>query len=384
MAHDIFSEALALHKASQGKIEMHAKTPVTSMHDLARIYSPGVAAVSQLIAQDKEHARTHTFSGRTVAIVSDGSAILGLGNLGPYAALPVMEGKAAIMKSFAGIDAFPLCLDTQDTQEIIRTVQVLAPSFVGIILEDISAPRCFEIEESLKARLDIPVIHDDQHAVAIAVLAGLINSEKVLGHSLRDEPVVVLGAGAAGIATARLLHEAGFSDITLTDSKGIISPLREDLPPYKQELLTWTNKEKRSGDSVEVLRGARIVIGMSVGKTITEEMVQSMKPEAVIFALANPEPEIMPELALRAGVAIIATGRSDYSNQINNALVYPGLYRGLIDAGVRHVDRGLFQVLAEALAGCVPEPTREMIVPDLFHPDLVRRLSETVMRASVS
>jgi malate dehydrogenase (oxaloacetate-decarboxylating) len=315
--------------------------------------------------------------GNTVAVVSDGSAILGLGNLGPEAALPVMEGKCVLFKQFAGVDAFPICLDTQDSEEIIKAVKLIAPSFGGINLEDISAPRCFEIEERLKAELDIPVMHDDQHGTATVVLAGLINALQVAGLKKEAVKVVLNGSGAAGVAIAKLLLEYGFINITVCDSQGIISGDRPGLNPTKQELVRLTNLSGQTGSLADALIGADIFIGVSKGGVLSVEMVKTMSSQPIIFALANPVPEIMPDIAKNAGAFVVATGRSDFPNQINNVLAFPGIFRGALDNGVRQITDLMLISAAEALASCVVSPSVDKVLPGPFEPEI----SSSVARA---
>jgi malate dehydrogenase (oxaloacetate-decarboxylating) len=334
---DVYQQSLELHKNNRGKLEIKSKVPLNSRDDLSLAYTPGVSEVCRLIASDKSAALTHTMKGNMIAVVSDGSAILGLGNLGPEAAIPVMEGKCVLFKEFAGVDAFPICLATQDTEEIIKTVKFLAPSFGGINLEDISAPRCFEIEERLKAELNIPVMHDDQHGTALVVLAGLINATKLRGLTKDDAKILINGAGAAGLAITDLLLNYGFKDIVVCDSKGSIYEGRPDLNEAKIKYAKLTNQEKINQPLAEAIKGRDIFIGVSLGGVLSEEMVASMNERPIIFALANPTPEIMPEAAKRAGAFIVATGRSDYPNQLNNVLAFPGIFRGALDNKVQQI-----------------------------------------------
>lgn len=367
----IYDEALEFHKEYRGKIEVKSKIPLDSRETLSKAYSPGVAQVSIEIGKDKDLAREYTLKRNTVAVVSDGSAILGIGNLGPYAAIPVMEGKAAIFKEFAGVDAFPICLDTQDVEEIIKAVKQIAPVFGGINLEDISAPRCFEIEERLRAELPIPVMHDDQWGAATVALAGLINSLKLRGLDKSEAKVVLNGIGAAGVATARLMLAYGITHITFCDSKGIIHQGRTDLTKEKKELLDKSTARPDEGTLADAVQGAHVFIGLSVAGALTVEMVKTMAECPIIYGLANPIPEIMPELAKEAGAFIVATGRSDYPNQLNNSLVFPGLFKGALEENVKQFDITLFLSVAEKLAAYVQAPTVDMILPNMFDKGVV-------------
>lgn len=367
----IYEQALDFHKEYRGKLETKSKVPLDSREVLSKAYSPGVAQVSIEIGKDKNLAREYTLKRNTVAVVSDGSAILGIGNLGPYAAIPVMEGKAAIFKEFAGVDAFPICLDTQDTEEIIKAVKQIAPVFGGINLEDISAPRCFEIEERLRAELSIPVMHDDQWGAATVALAGLINSLKLRGLKKDEARVVLNGIGAAGVATARLLLAYGITHITFCDSKGIVHPTRTDLTKEKKELLDKSTARPETGTLTDAVKDAHIFIGLSVAGALTQDMVKSMAERPIIYGLANPIPEIMPELAKEAGAFIVATGRSDYPNQLNNSLVFPGLFKGALEENIKQFDITLFLSVAEKLAAYVKEPSAEMILPNMFDKGVV-------------
>jgi malate dehydrogenase (oxaloacetate-decarboxylating) len=371
-------KSLAIHKKLQGKIEMKSKASVKNKKDLSLYYTPGVGAVSSYLALHKDKLREYTMKGNTVAVVSDGSAVLGLGNIGPEGALPVMEGKAMLFKTLANIDAFPIVLSTQDTEEIIQTVKNIAPVFGGINLEDIAAPRCFEIEQRLKKILDIPVFHDDQHGTAMVVLAGMINAFKVAGKSLKKGTVVIAGAGAAGNAIANLLLKFGVGNLILIDSQGIISEKREDINAYKQMLATITNKEKLSGGVAEALRGADAFIGVSKGNTVTGEQVKSMAPKAIVFALANPIPEIMPDIAKEAGALVVATGRSDFANQINNSLGFPGIFRGALDNGVKDITDMMLLRAAKKLAALIEKPTAERIIPPPFDKRVVKAVASAI------
>jgi malate dehydrogenase (oxaloacetate-decarboxylating) len=363
---DLNAESLALHRTSGGKIGTSLKVSLDNKHDLSLAYTPGVAAVCTAIAADKSLAYTHTIKGKTIAVVSDGSAILGLGNLGPEAALPVMEGKCALFKKFAGVDAFPICLDTQDSEEIIKAVEQIAPVFGGINLEDIAAPRCFEIERRLQAELDIPVMHDDQHGTAAVVLAALINALKLRGSDKAEVKVVLSGAGAAGNAIARLLLGYGLKNIIACDRQGAIYAGRPGLDAEKESLAAITNQSKFQGSLAEVLVGADIFIGVSSAGLVSAEMVKTMAPQAIVFALANPLPEIMPAEAEAAGAFVVASGRSDFKNQINNVLIFPGVFRGALDNGVKHISDEMLVQAAENLAALVLDLSPDKILPDPF------------------
>lgn len=371
-------KALAKHKKLQGKISITPKAAVANKEDLSVFYTPGVGAVSSYLAQHKDEVRQYTMKNNTVAVVSDGSAVLGLGNIGPEGALPVMEGKCMLFKTLAGVDAFPLVLATQSVDEIVATVKHIAPVFGGINLEDIAAPKCFEVEAKLQKILDIPVFHDDQHGTALVVLAGLINACKVAKHNLKQSPVVINGAGAAGQAIARLLLLFGVRDIVMVDSRGIIGPKRRDLDSFKKELLKKTNPRKLEGDLTEALQGAAICIGVSKAGAITSEHIQGMAPRPIVFALANPIPEIMPEEAKRAGVYVMATGRSDFPNQINNSLGFPGIFRGALDHGVHQITEEMLVTAAQNLARLITRPTPEQIIPDNFDPRVVKAVAKAI------
>lgn len=370
--------SLALHKKLHGKIEVSPKHPLKTRDDWSMMYTPGVAAVSSHVAKNPKSARDYTIKRNTVAVISDGSAVLGLGNIGPLGALPVMEGKAAIFKAMADIDAWPIVLDTQEPEEIIRVVKAIAPGFGGINLEDIAAPKCFEIEARLKAELDIPVFHDDQHGTAIVVLAGLINASKVVKKKLIDLQVVIVGAGAAGRAITLLLLDAGLVDIIVTDSNGIIYDGRPGLTPIKKDLAKRTNPAKTSGDVLTAVTGADVIIGVSGPGTISKHHVEVMADSPIVFALANPIPEIKPEDAKQAGAAVVATGRSDYPNQINNSLVFPGIFRGALDAGVRDITDAMKLKAAHKIAGLVKQPTADEVIPSVNHPKLVATVKSAV------
>lgn len=370
--------SLVLHKKMHGKIGTLAKIPVKTRDDLSVAYTPGVGAVSSFLAQNKSKLRDYSIKRNTIAVVSDGSAVLGLGNIGPEGALPVMEGKALLFKSFGDVDAFPIVLATQDTEAIIATVKNIAPVFGGINLEDIAAPRCFEIERRLKAQLDIPVMHDDQHGTAMVVLAGLMNAAKVAKKKLATASVVVNGAGAAGTAVADLLYKHGVGDIVMLDSVGIISRERTDLNEEKKKLLSWTNKEGREGDLADALAGADIFLGLSKAGVLTSEHIKLMAKNPVVFAMANPVPEIMPEIATKAGACVVATGRSDYPNQINNVLGFPGIFRGALDHGVRDITDAMLIKAAKKLAALVAKPTAENIIPSPFDKRVVKAVASAI------
>ncbi len=363
---DIYEESLKLHKKHQGKLEIKSKFKVSNKHELSLAYSPGVAEVSSQIGKNKELAYSHTMKGNTIAVVSDGSAILGLGNLGAEAAIPVMEGKCILFKEFAGVDALPICLATQDVEEIVQTVKQIAPTFGGINLEDISAPRCFEVERRLKEELDIPVMHDDQHGTATVVLAGLINALRLKNKSEKEAKVIISGAGAAGTAIADLLHKYGFSEIIVIDSQGAIYAERKNLSAEKALLASYTNKHKKKGSLPELIVGADIFIGVSVAGALSISDIKRMAKDPVVFALANPSPEIMPDEAKSAGAYVVATGRSDYPNQINNVLVFPGVFRGALDNGVSDINDEMLQRAALNLANLVENLSPEEILPSVF------------------
>ena len=380
MSDDVYKKSLDLHKKYHGKLETVSKVKLDSKEVLSLAYSPGVAEVSREIARDPHLAREYTLKRNIIAIVSDGSSILGLGNLGALAAIPVMEGKAAILKEFAGVDAFPICLDTQDTEEIIKTVKQIAPVFGGINLEDISAPKCFEIEERLRRELDIPVMHDDQWGAATVTLAGIVNSLKLVEKNKENVRVVISGIGAAGIATARLLLIYGIKNVIFCDSKGIIHKDREDLTKEKLELLNASNLKPELGALSDAVRGADIFIGLSKGGVLSSDMVSSMAERAIIFALANPTPEIMPDVAVSAGAFIVATGRSDFPNQVNNSLVFPGAFKGMLDGNIPQFKIEMFSAIAEALAGHVVDLSKDKILPTMFEDGVVKVVSLTIQK----
>jgi len=365
-----------------GKVETALRCEVRDATDLSRAYSPGVAKVCTAIAENLSLVDTYTSRASTIAVVSDGTAVLGLGDIGPHAAMPVMEGKAMLFKHFGGLNAVPICLDTTDADQIVETVVALAPTFGGVNLEDISAPRCFEIEQRLKDRLDIPVFHDDQHGTAIVTLAGLMNGAKVLGRELADLRIVITGAGAAGVAITKVLQRAGVRDIVVCDRQGIIGSHRTDLPPHKRQLAATTNHRDLSGDVARALRGADVLIGVA-GGTVPEAAVSRMAKDAMIFALANPDPEVHPEIAARHA-AIVATGRSDYPNQINNVLAFPGIFKGALSVGATRITEGMKLAAAEAIAACVPDPTPGRVVPSPFDPAVVESVTRSVALAARS
>ena len=373
-------EAINRHRASRGKISIASKMKVETMEELSIAYTPGVAAVCLAIEKDKSESYALTNRGNTVAVVTDGSAVLGLGNIGAEAALPVMEGKSILFKGLADVDAFPICLGTQDNASIIQTVRNLAPCFGGINLEDIAAPRCFEIEESLQD-LGIPVFHDDQHGTSIVVLASIINALQVVGKSIGDAKFVFSGAGAGGVASTKLLLDYGARNIVLVDSQGIIHRNRTDLTPIKTEMLETTNPDNLEGDLATALRGADVFIGLSVGDTVTQDMVRGMSPDPIVLAAANPTPEIWPDAATEAGAKVVGTGRSDFPNQINNSLAFPGVFRGALDARATRITTRMKLAAAEALAGLVAEPTAENIIPWSLDPAVVPAVSHAVARA---
>ena len=373
-------KALMMHEQWQGKLETTAKASVNSREDLAIAYTPGVAEPCKVIAEDKDAAYTYTMKANTVAVVSDGSAVLGLGNIGALAAMPVMEGKSVLFKKFGGVNAVPICLDTQDTEEIIRTVVNIAPAFGGINLEDISAPRCFEIEERLKSLLDIPVFHDDQHGTAIVVLAGIINALKVTGKEKESVRIVINGAGSAGIAITKLLLTYGFRHIILCDSKGIISKSSPNLNAVKQQIAEVTNLDGLTGSLADALEGADIFVGVSAPGVVTKEMVSSMNKDSIIFALSNPVPEIMPDLAKEAGARVVGTGRSDFPNQVNNVVAFPGIFKGALEGRAPQITEEMKLAAARAIAGLIPdeELSEVNILPEAFDPRVADAVSEAV------
>ena len=376
----INEKALLLHEKWNGKLETASKCAIKTREDLALAYTPGVAEPCKVIAEDKEQAYKYTIKANTVAVVSDGSAVLGLGNIGPYAAMPVMEGKAVLFKEFGNVNAVPICLDTQDTEEIIKTVINIAPAFGGINLEDISAPRCFEIEERLKAALDIPIFHDDQHGTAIVVLAGIINGLKVTGKNKEDCRVVVNGAGSAGVAITKLLLTYGFKHITMCDKIGILSSDSEGLNWMQKQMTEVTNLEKKHGSLADALIGADIFVGVSAPNIVTAEMVSSMNKDAIIFAMANPVPEIMPDVAKAAGAKVVGTGRSDFPNQVNNVVAFPGIFKGALEGRATQITEEMKLAAANAIAGLVDEAdlNENNILPEAFDPRVADVVSKAV------
>lgn len=373
-------KALLMHEKWNGKLETVSKTPVKTREDLAIAYTPGVAEPCKVIAQDKEAAYKYTMKANTVAIVSDGSAVLGLGNIGPYAAMPVMEGKAVLFKEFGNVNAVPICLDTQDTEEIIKAVTYLAPGFGGINLEDISAPRCFEIEERLKEILDIPVFHDDQHGTAIVVLAGVINALKVVGKKKEDCRVVVNGAGSAGVAITKLLLTYGFPNIIMCDKVGIVSRDTEGLNWMQKKMTEVTNLNNETGSLADALKGADIFIGVSAPNIVTPKMVASMNRDSILFAMANPIPEIMPDVAKAAGARVVGTGRSDFPNQVNNVVAFPGIFKGALEGRATQITEEMKLAAAEAIAGLVPADklSDDNIMPEAFDPQVAEVVANAV------
>ena len=372
-------KALKMHEEWHGKIETCAKSHVNSREDLAIAYTPGVAEPCKVIARDPEAAYTYTMKSNTVAVVSDGSAVLGLGNIGALAAMPVMEGKAVLFKEFGGVNAVPICLDTQDTEEIIKSVVNIAPAFGGINLEDISAPRCFEIEERLKELLDIPVFHDDQHGTAIVVLAGIVNAMKVTGKDKESAKVVVNGAGSAGVAITKLLLTYGFKDVTMCDISGILGKGSQNLNWMQQMMVEVTNPEQKTGTLADALKGADIFVGVSAPNIVTQDMVASMNKDAILFAMANPVPEIMPDIAKAAGAKVVGTGRSDFPNQVNNVVAFPGIFKGALEGRATAITEEMKLATAKAIAGLVPdeELNENNILPEAFDP----RVADVVSRA---
>ena len=379
---NISEKALLLHKQWEGKLETTSKVHIKSKEDLSILYTPGVAAPCKEIAKDKETVYTYTTKANTIAVVSDGSAVLGLGNIGPYAAMPVMEGKAALFKEFGNVNAVPICLETQDTEEIIKAVTWIAPAFGGINLEDISAPRCFEIEERLKASLDIPIFHDDQHGTAIVVLAGVINALKVVNKDKESCKVVVNGAGSAGVAITKLLLTYGFSNVVMCDKAGIISRNTKGLNWMQERMALITNPSQEEGSLTDAMRGADIFIGVSVPGIVTSEMVASMNPDSILFAMANPIPEIMPDAAKSAGARIVGTGRSDFPNQVNNVIAFPGIFKGALEGRARQITDEMKLAAALAIADLVKEDelNEENILPDALNAELANVVAQAVKR----
>ena len=377
---DINEKSLQLHKEWNGKLETTAKSKVNSRDDLALAYTPGVAEPCKVIAQDKEAAYTYTWKSNTVAVVSDGSAVLGLGNIGPYAAMPVMEGKCVLFKEFGNVNAVPICLDTQDTDEIIKSVVNIAPGFGGINLEDISAPRCFEIEEKLKELLDIPVFHDDQHGTAIVVLAGIINGLRLTGKKKEECKVVVNGAGSAGIAITKLLLTYGFKNVTMCDRQGIIGKDYPDLNWMQQKMTEVTNLDNATGTLADALVGADIFVGVSAPNIVTAEMVSSMNKDSILFAMANPVPEIMPDVAKAAGARVVGTGRSDFPNQVNNVIAFPGIFKGALEGRASQITEDMKLAAAQALANLISDEqlSEDFIMPEAFDPRVAQVVSQAV------
>ncbi|MDD5615889.1 MAG: NADP-dependent malic enzyme [Candidatus Methanoperedens sp.] len=379
----VYEQSLKFHESHKGKIEIRSKVTVKTKEDMSLAYTPGVAEPCLRIQKNREDIYRYTSKGNFVAVVSDGTSVLGLGDIGAHAAMPVMEGKAMLFKVFAGVDAFPICVDTRDIDELVTTVKCISPSFGGINLEDIGAPRCFEIEERLKKLLDIPVFHDDQHGAATVALSGLINALKVVGKKFGEIKVVISGAGAAGTATAKLLLDKGVREIIVTDTAGIIFEGREGMNPYKKELAEHTNKKRISGTLADAMKGADVFIGLSVGGIVSEKMVRSMADGAIVFALANPTPEIMPDKAKKAGACIVGTGRSDCLNQINNSLGFPGIFRGALDTWAGDINEEMKLAAANALASLVQEPTEDLIIPSIFNPDVAPEVAKAVAKAAM-
>ena len=379
---DVYQKALRLHEQNRGKLSVTGKLPLETGEELSLVYTPGVAAPCRKIAKDPEAVYRYTIKGNLVAVVTDGSAVLGLGNIGPRAAMPVMEGKAALFRRFAGIDAIPICLDTQDTEEIIETVKNLAPTFGGINLEDIAAPRCFEIEQRLQQLVDIPVFHDDQHGTAIVTTAALLNAAKVVGKAVGSLRVVINGAGSAGTAIARMLHRLGVGELVVCDRSGILNS-RTQVTPAQAELAQLVNPGERSGSLADAMAGRDVFIGVSAPGVVTPAMVASMAPGAIVFPMANPEPEIMPDAAIAAGAAVVGTGRSDFPNQINNVLAFPGVFRGTLDAGARQITPEMMLAAAFAIAGAVPaeELSASQVVPSVFAPGVADTVAQAVANA---
>lgn len=381
---DVFEESMKLHEEHHGKLCIQSKVKVETMKDLSLAYTPGVAQPCRAIHKNEEDVYRYSAKGNLVAVVSDGSAVLGLGNIGPKAAMPVMEGKAILFKTFADIDAFPICLDTQDSEEIIKTVKYLAPTFGGINLEDISAPRCFEIERRLRDELDIPVFHDDQHGTAIVVSAGILNALRLVGKDITTARFVINGAGSAGISIAKLLMEMGAKDLLMVDRQGILCEGEEWMNPAQKQMAEKTNQEHLHGDLCLAMKDRDVFIGVSAPNIVTAEMVSTMNSDAIVFAMANPTPEIMPDEAKKGGARIIATGRSDFPNQINNVLVFPGIFRGALDARAEDITEAMKIAAAKAIAAIVTddELCEEYIIPDAFNKKVVQAVAKAVMEAA--
>ncbi|GLY10254.1 NAD(P)-dependent malic enzyme [Pseudobacillus badius] len=379
-------EALHMHKTNKGKLSTGVKTKVKNARDLSLAYSPGVAEPCKEIYEKPETVFDYTIKGNTVAVVSNGTAVLGLGNIGAEAAMPVMEGKAVLFKSFAGVDAFPICLDTEDADKIVQTVKLMEPTFGGVNLEDIAAPHCFEIEERLKKETNIPIFHDDQHGTAIVTVAGLLNALKLTGRKFKDIKVVANGAGAAGIAIIKLLASYGVRDIIMCDSRGAIYEGRQEgMNPVKEEVAKFTNVHRQEGSLEDVIKGADVFIGVSVAGALTKEMIQMMNPEPVIFAMANPVPEVMPEEAKMAGARVIGTGRSDFPNQVNNVLAFPGIFRGALDVRATHINEQMKQAAVEAIAGLIEEHelNADYVIPGPFDPRVAPAVAAAVAKAAM-
>jgi len=376
-------ESLKMHRQKKGKLEIASKVPLATKDDMSTAYTPGVAAPCMEIARDRNKVYEFTIKQNSVAVVTDGSAVLGLGNIGPEAGLPVMEGKAILFKKFGNVDAYPICLASQDTDKIVEAVKMIAPGFGGINLEDISAPRCFEVEERLKKELDIPVFHDDQHGTAIVVLAGLMNALNVVGKRMEDVGIVISGAGAAGMSIAKLLLACGAENIAMTDTAGVICEGRkENMNCAKEEIAKRTNRKKITGTVADALKGADVLIGVSGPNTVTKEMIQTMNKDAIVFAMANPVPEIMPDDAKAGGARIVATGRSDFPNQINNVLAFPGIFRGALDVRASDINEEMKHAAAHALAGLVTNPNEEKIIPSPFDSGVAEAVASAVAEAA--
>lgn len=382
---DYNQEALKLHKEKQGKIEITARVKTENKDDLSVAYTPGVAEPCREIAKDKEKVFTYTRKGNLVAVVTDGSAVLGLGDIGPEAGMPVMEGKCVLFKNFADVDAFPICLDTNDVDEIVNTVKNIAPTFGGINLEDISAPRCFEVERRLQEALDIPVFHDDQHGTAIVVSAGIMNALRVVGKNISEIKIVINGAGSAGIAICKMLLNIGAENVVLVDKIGALAEGVDGLNPEQERMSRVTNRQKETGTLADVMRGADVFIGVSAPKIVNEDMVRSMAADPIVFAMANPEPEILPEAAKAAGARVVGTGRSDYPNQINNVLAFPGIFRGALDARAKCISEEMKVAAVHALANLVPEEERseENIIPKAFDPRVGPAVAKAVAEVAL-
>jgi len=382
---DVKQRSIKLHEEKRGKLEVKSKVPVNSMEDMTLAYTPGVAEPCLRIADDKSLAYKYTNKWNSVAVITDGSAVLGLGNIGALAGMPVMEGKAVLFKEFGDVDAFPIMLDTQDTEEIIKTVKLIAPGFGGINLEDISAPRCFEIEKRLKAELDIPVFHDDQHGTAVVVLSGLLNAVKIVDKNIEALKVVINGAGAAGVAITKILLSVGIKDIVVNDRQGIISKDRPGLNTSKTELSQITNPQNISGGLAESLKNRDVFVGVSAANVLTKEMVQTMSDNVIIMAMANPTPEIMPDIAYEGGAAIVSTGRSDFPNQINNVLAFPGIFRGALDAGANDINEEMKLAAAKALASLISEEdlNNKIIIVEPFDPRIKDTVASAVKQAAI-